>query len=87
MRSWFCLISVICLSVALALWALGMQPRRPIWVDYACIAALALTVVTSVVSLVRRERWRAASSFAMGVSLSSVFWVFSAIEAAVNQFK
>ena len=84
MRSWFCLIAVICMAVGLGLMAWAWNGKSPAWVASGYLAIWLLAAVAGIVSLVRREPWRATSSFVLGLSVASAFWMYALVSAVAD---
>ncbi len=72
MRSWFSLVALIGFVVGLFLFIwVEWYATTPRWED--CEVVFGLASIAAVASLVRRERWRAGSSFLLGAMLALIF--------------
>jgi len=89
MRSWFGFAALIGFVAGLCLcvctWNdIGTLPTWVVFYGYQIVFCLAS--VAGVVSLLRRERWRVGSSFLLGLTLASWFWL-AAMTYAMEQEK
>jgi len=83
MRSWFGLIALtgFVVGTSLFIWTWQDEAAMGTWVgSYGCPVVFGVASVAGVASLLRRERWRAGSSFLIGIMLALLFasWFITA---------
>jgi hypothetical protein len=93
MPSWFCLAALVGFIVGLPLfiWTEWSYATAPGWLaEWGCIVSFGLASIAAIASLVRRERWRAGSSFLLGamlaLTLASPFVTISTFRSIAQSF-